>query len=223
MKRLLVLFFVFCFSHALFALTVNDVAGDYIVRYQSFTSNPSPTQGEAHFKLNPDSTWAIMCKQTYGGTTYSYPCDGKVYTWYLDSSDSLYPIKLNYGNYQVYASFAGTGDLLAYVPNVHLSLLMSRVYGSIVTCDFNIEPLFEKIPASGGTFQYVISSTIETCNVGYISIAEKWGSVSQNKSLKTNDFLITIDVEENTDVADRPVTLQSSYAGYLTILQEGAD
>lgn len=220
MKKIFILISIMFLSINAMAITASQVAGTYSLRYQLFSGQESPQQGSYKLQLNADATWAVMCHQTYGGHTYYYPCEGMLYTWYIESGDSLYPIRLNFNGNVIKASFSGTGDLLAFVPFEPISILMSRDNGDIVHCDSMFTPIFDgNIPSEGGAFKFVYSDTIETCYMGSFFVDGNGASVERIQLIKTGEALITVNFDNTTE--SRDFLLQNSNGTRLIIHQEG--
>jgi len=209
MRKVFLVLLIVSFCLPVFAVDINNIPGDYKLYYENFTGDEMPEIAEGEMKIVENGTWYLVCREEYGEDVYEYPCDGMVYTWYLNKHDK---VVLNFFGEQIIGSIKSAHNIIFNIPFQAMTLFATKMDENTVECRWKLTPLFEVVSASGGLYNILATSTIETCTHRWWTLLQRYADIDDVKYIDTNEFIITIDVKPNSTGRRRHITITGNNA-----------
>lgn len=205
MKKLLL---VFLLSGSI--ATAASLEGLYKAVVTDYASADTPIDYELNIKVNNSGTWYIACEQQFGDEVYSYPCEGKMFTWSRNNRFVNQDLSLDFPGIDIPCRILSDNSLACRVQTMPIALYLEKAPEESIQCKAKIvepEEGFEH-PASAGTFSLFIATSKETCAQPFIYTNSSDIRLVSIRYLDTGDLIATMGITSNTTNANRNFTVE---------------
>lgn len=205
-----------------------SLEGSYKAVVTDYATASTPIDYELNVKINDSGTWYIACEQQFGGDTYSYPCDGKMFTWSRNNKFMNQDLSLDFPGVDIPCRTLSDNSLACRIQTMPIAMYLEKAPEESIECSYKIVEPEEGLehPASANTFSLFIATNKETCKQPFIYTTRLAIRLVALKYLDTGDLIATMGIESNTTndlrsfvVELRPSMSSSVVLDSITIVQ----